>query len=81
MTIIYRWMGFSERVVKVIEQLMCGWWTVCMVTAEEKKEASRWINIRRGFLQGDSLSPLAEVPAAMLIEQSDGYMMGPSAEP
>ena len=49
--------------------------------AEGKKKTSRWSNIRRGFLQGDSFSTvgfgLTEVPVSMLIEQSDGYMMGP----
>ena len=71
MTIIYRQMGFSEKVVQVIERLMCGWKTRLEVTAEGNKETSRWINIRRGFLQGDSFSPvefcLTEVLVAMLI--------------
>ena len=51
------------------------------MTAERKKKTSRWINIRRGFFPEDSFSPvgfcLIEVPVAMLMEQSDGYMMGP----
>ena len=74
-------MGFPEKVVQVIQQLMCRWKTRLEVIAKGKKETSRWINIRRGFLQGDSFSPvgfcLTEVPVSMLIEQSDGYMMGP----
>ena len=62
------------------EQLVLGWKTRLEVTAEGKRETSRWINIRSGFLQGDSFSIvgfcLTKVPVAMLIEQSDGYIMG-----
>ena len=37
MTIVYRWMGFPERVVQVMEQVMCGWQTRPEVIAEGKK--------------------------------------------
>ena len=54
------------------------------MTAGKGKDTSRWITIRRGFLQGDSFSPvgfcLTEVPIAMLLEESDGYAMGPPGE-
>ena len=63
------------------EQLVLGWKTRLEVTAEGKRETRRWINIRSGFLQVESFSIvgfcLTKVPVAMLIEQSDGYMMGP----
>jgi len=65
---VYRWMGFPEDVVKVIEHMMKGWKTKLEITKERTKETSRWIRIRRGFLQGDSFSPvgfcLTEVPVA-----------------
>ena len=81
MTTVYRWMGFPEKVVRVIEHLMSGWKTRLEVLSGQTKETSRWIDIKRGFLQGDSFSPvgfcLTEVPVAMLLEESDGYMMGP----
>ena len=45
-----------------------------------KKVVSRWIEIKRGFLQGDSYSPvgfcLTEIPIAMLLEGTEGYRMG-----
>ena len=41
-------------------------------------------NIVKGFLQGDSYSPvgfcITEAPVAMLIEESDGYKMGQKGE-
>ena len=81
MTTVYRWMGFPDRVIQVVEHLMKGWRTKLEVMARGTRETSRWIEIKRGFLQGDSFSPvgfcLTEVPVAMLIEESDGYMMGP----
>ena len=40
----------------------------------------QWIDIKKGFLQGDTYSPVGflctEIPATMLLEESDGYPMG-----
>ena len=73
-------MGVPEKVVNVLNQLMEGWKTRLEVTDKEKVKTSRWIKIRKGFLQGDSYSPvgfcLAEVPIAMMLEETDGYKMG-----
>ena len=67
--------------IKLIEHMMKGWRTKLEVTAGKEKNTSRWINIRRGFLQEDSFSPVGfcptEVPIAMLLEESSGYAMGP----
>ena len=77
---VYEWMGVPEKVVNVINKLMLGWKTKLEVTENRKVTISRMINIVRGFLQGDSYSPvgfcLTEVPVAMLMEETDGYMMG-----
>ena len=77
---VYQWMGVPEKVVNVIVKLMEGWKTRLEVTEDGKVLASRKINIRKGFLQGDSYSPvgfcLTEVPISMLIEETDGYTMG-----
>ena len=63
---------------------MEGWKTRLEVTQKGKVITSRMINIVRGFLQGDSYSPvgfcLTEVPVAMLMEETDGYMMGPTRD-
>ena len=81
---VYRWMGVPEKVVNVISKLMSRWKTRLEVTENGKTTKSRVICIVRGFLQGDSYSPvgfcLTEVPVAMLMEDTDGYMMGQEGE-
>ena len=78
---VYEWMGIPKSVCKVIEQLMVRWKTRLEVFDQGKKVVSRWIEIKRGFLQGDSYSPvgfcLTEIPIAMLLEGTEGYRMGP----
>ena len=73
-------MGVPEKVVNVIVKLMERWKTRLEVTEDGKVLTSRKINIRKGFLQGDSYSPvgfcLTEIPILMLIEETDGYTMG-----
>ena len=73
---VYQWMGVPEKVVNVITKLMEGWKTRLEVNENGKVSTSRTINIVKGFSQGDSYSPvafcLAEVPVAMLIEETDG---------
>ena len=81
---VYKWMGVPAKVVNVINKLMEGWKTRLELTHKGKVITSRMINIVRGFLQGDSYSPvgfcLTEVPVAMLMEETDGYMMGPTRD-
>ena len=81
---VYRWMGVPAKMVNVISTLMIGWNTRLEVTENGKTIKSRPIRSRKGFLQGDSYSPvgfcLMEVPVAMLMEGSDGYMMGQEGE-
>ena len=78
---VYEWMGIPKSVCRVIEQLMIRWKTRLEVSDQCKKVYSRWIEIKRGFLQGDSYSPvgfcLTEIPIAMLLEETEGYKMGP----
>ena len=54
------------------------------VRGNGEKDQSRWINIRRGFLQGDSYSPVGfcctEIPIMMMIEEMNGYKMGRPGE-
>ena len=74
--------GVPEKMVNVIVKLMQGWKTRLEVTEDGNVLTSRKINIRKGFLQGDSYSPvglcLTEVPISMLIEETDRYKMGPT---
>ena len=78
---VYEWMGIPKSVCKVIEQLMVRWKTRLEVFDQGKKVVSRWIEIKRRFLQGDSYSPvgfcLTEIPIATLLEGTEGYRMGP----
>ena len=78
---VYEWMGIPKSVSKVIEQLMMRWTTRLEVFDQSKKVVSRWIEIKGGFLQGDSYSPvsfcLTKIPIAMLLEGTEGYRMGP----
>jgi len=78
---VYNWMGYPQKVIDVIATLMGKWWTRLEVNRNGIKERSRWIEIKRGFLQGDSFSPvgfcLTEVPVAMLLNDTEGYRMGP----
>ena len=77
---VYQWMGVPEKVVIVIAKLMEGWKTRLVVTENGKVLTSRKINIRKGFLQGDSYSLvgfcLTEIPISMLIQETDWYTMG-----
>ena len=63
---------------------MSGWKTRLKVTENGKTTKSRVICIVRGFLKGDSYSPigfcLTKVPVVMLMEDTDGYMMGQEGE-
>ena len=80
MTRVYHSMVVPEKVVNVIVKLMEGWKTRLELTEDGKVLTNVKINIRKGFLQGDSYSPvgfcLTEVPISMLIEETDGYTMG-----
>ena len=77
---VYQWMGVPEKVVNVLSHLMKGWKTRLEVTDKGETKISRWIKIRKGFLQGDSYSPvgfcITEVPITMMLEETDGYKMG-----
>ena len=56
MTGVYLWMSVPKKVVNVIIRLMKGWKTRLDVTEDGKVLTSRMINVRIGFLEGDSYS-------------------------
>ena len=56
MTGVYMWMSVPKKVVNVIIRLMKGWKTRLDVTEDGKVLTSRMINVRIGFLEGDSYS-------------------------
>ena len=47
---IYDWMGRPKSVHRVIERLIMKWKTRSILP--RKKVGSRWIDVKRGFLQG-----------------------------
>ena len=77
---VYDWMGIPEKICKVIKKLMNGWKTRLEVKTNKEVLLSRWINIKKGFLQGDTYSPigfcLTEIPVMMMLQETDGYKMG-----
>ena len=81
---VYGWMQVPDKMLNVIRELMRGWKTRLEVVDKSETIVSRWINIMKGFLQGDSFSPvgfcITEVPIGMLLQETDGYMMGPPGE-
>ena len=81
MLMVYKWMALKDKVCEVLEKIMSMWKTKLAIRREDgSKVESRWIKIKRGFLQGDSYSPvgfcLSEVPIGMLISDAPGYEMG-----
>ena len=62
MTRVYQWMGVPEKVVNVIVKLMEGWKTRLKITEDGNVLTNRKIDIRKWFLQGDSLKYFKENP-------------------
>ena len=52
------WMGIPDDECRLIEELMKKWKTRLKVWKDGQKETSRWISIKKGFLEGDSYSPI-----------------------
>ena len=79
--IVFDWMRIDGAVRKVISRMMDGWKTKLNVMLNGESKKSRWIRFNRGFLQGDSFSPvgfcICEIPVLMLIDNLQGYRMGP----
>ena len=78
---VYEWMGIAEKVRKAIGKLTKRWRTHLEVKVENTTMRSRWINIKKEFLQGDTFSPVGfccmEIPVVTLLEETDGYKIGP----
>ena len=71
----------DERVVNVIEQLHKIWNTRIEMRANGRIVRSEIIKFKRGFFQGDALSPVGfcttEIPLGIMLQRMPGYQMGP----
>ena len=56
---IHLWIGVPDKVANVIIKLMEGWKTRLKIIQNGKVLTSRTVNVRKGFLQGDSYSAVA----------------------
>ena len=69
-----------ESILNALKKLMSSRKTRLELNEGGKLLVSSWINISKGFLQGDSYSSvgfrLTEVPVAMFLEETDSYRMG-----
>ena len=78
-TRVFTWMGYPSKLINVLKQLMDGWKTKLEVNDGGEIKTSRCIRILKGFLQGDSYSPmgfrLTEVTIAMLMDETEGYKL------
>ena len=49
-------MGYPNKLINVLKQLMDGWKAKLEVNDGGKIKTSRWISMLKGFFQGDSYS-------------------------
>ena len=77
---VFNWREIDVAVRKLVSRMMDGWKTRLNVTQNGESRNSRWIRFNRGFLQGDSFSPVGfcvcEIPVMMLIDKVQGYRIG-----
>ena len=64
-----------------MKQLQSIWKTQLIIKNGNEKITSRWIRFKRGFYQGDNLSPvgfcITEIPLGRKLAQRPGYQLGP----
>ena len=77
---VYEWIGIPRGVIKLIKELMRKWKTRLEIWRDGEKMTNPWMQILRGFLQGDSYSAvgfcISEIPVCILLQHSRGYRMG-----
>ena len=81
MLAVYKWIGITDEVIRLILNLMELWKTRLEIWSTAEKVTSRWINTSCRFLQGDIYSPvgfLSPRPVCEVLQQSKWYRMGPS---
>ena len=80
MEIVLHWMGFNCQTRKTFRKLQSLWRTRLEIVDDGKKIMGRIQRFKRGFFQGDSLSPvvfcLCEVPLGIMMSKTNGYRFG-----
>ena len=70
----------NDTVIKILEQLQKIWHTRLEVWNNGELVRSPIIEFKRGFFQGDALSPVAfcitEIPLGIMLQRVHGYSMG-----
>ncbi|KAK9743543.1 Reverse transcriptase (RNA-dependent DNA polymerase) [Popillia japonica] len=70
-----------QNILLTIRDLMSKWHTKFHLSAQGKPITSDIVNLKRGILQGDSLSPIlfciTMLPLTVSLRQQDGYKAGP----
>jgi hypothetical protein len=70
----------DKHVINILQQLQSIWRTRLEVQRNGGTDKSTWIKFKRGFFQGDSLSPIGfcicEIPIGIQLEKFSWYMMG-----
>ena len=68
---VYKQIGIPANVIALLSSLMRKWKTRLEIWKDGRKNITRWIDIMRGFLQGDSYLPvgfcISEIPLCKLL--------------
>ena len=79
---VHNWIGIPGHVIRLLSELMGKWKTRLEIWSDGKKKVSRWIEIKCGFIQGDSYSPVGfflyirATSVCNLLQESNRYRMG-----
>ena len=78
---VMQWLKFHPNMINIMKQLQSIWKTQLIIKNGNEKITSRWIRFKRGFYQGDNLSPvefcITEIPLGRKLAQRPGYQLGP----
>ena len=73
---VMQWLIFHRNIIKIMKRLQSIWKTQLIVKNVNEKMTSRLIRFKRGFYQGDNLSPvgfcITEIPLGQKLAQRPG---------
>ena len=78
---VMQWLKFHPNIINIMKRLQSIWKTQLVVKNGNEKMTSRRIRFKRGFYQGDNLSPvgfcITEIPLGRKLAHRPGYQLGP----